>query len=146
MPRTYDYIIGPAEGHAHQGVKSPETYLRVQAQYLAHNRSAGVDDAIPHEATEHERAQASAPYISLGQWVMNCACNNAPSVSKEWNLACCFECGAIYRDLECPVDREQIEAVLLKRVRRARNWAPPETLADLIAQNIANGDEVPDGL
>lgn len=146
MARTYPHIIGPIEGHAHQKVKTPQDYLDVQARYLSHNRNAGVDDSAPHDATAAERAAASAPYISLGQWVMNCACRNAPSVSVAWDLACCLECGAIYRGLTFPEDRDAIEAVLLKRDRRARNWAPPETLADLVAQNRASGDEVPDAL
>ena len=146
MARTYDYIIGPAEGHAAQRVTSPERYLAVQAQYLKNNRDHGVDDSVPHDATPEEIAAASAPYISVGQWVMDCACKNAPSVSIEWDLACCFECGAIYRSLPFPPDRAAIESVLLQRIRRARNWTPAETLADLIAQNLANGDEVPDGL
>ncbi len=145
MARTYDFIIGPKEGHAHQGVKTAD-YLRVQADYLARNRAAGVDDARPHEATEQERAAASVPYIGLGQWVMDCACRNAPSVSREWDLACCFECGAIYRNLEFPEDRAQIESVLTFRARRHRNWVPAETLAVVVAQNREKGDPVPDGL
>lgn len=144
MPRTYDYIIGPAEGHAHQQVTSPERYLQVQAEYLARNRAAGVDDALPHEATEAERAKASAPYVNLGQWVMNCACHNAPSVSFEWDLACCLECGAIYRQLPVPRERVRIERVLLKRARRGRNWDHREQLSDVIAQNLEQGDAIPD--
>ena len=123
MARTYDHIIGPKEGHAHQGVKTADDYLRVQAGYLASNRAAGVDDAVPHEATDRERAQASAPYVNLGQWVMNCACNNAPSVSFEWDLACCLECGAIYRSLWVPIERSRIE---LARWQLEAAWTPPE--------------------
>lgn len=143
MARTYDYIIGPAEGHAHQGVKSPETYLKVQAAYLTINSSANVDDAVPHEATAEEVAAAGLPQVSFGQWVMRCGCGNAPSVSVAWDLACCFECGAIYRGLSFPPDRAQIERVLVARKRQHRNWEAPETLADLIADNVANGNEVP---
>src|SRR5688572_6941155 len=146
MARIYPHIIGPKEGHAHQRVTSPDTYLAAQAKHLAMNRAAGADDAVPHEATAEERAQASAPYINSRQWLMTCACGNAPSVSVDWDLACCFECGAIYRGLTSPEDRATIEAVLVKRKPRARNSAPPETRADLIAQNRANGDEVPDAL
>ena len=145
MARTYDHIIGPKEGHAHQGVKTADDYLRVQAGYLASNRAAGVDDAVPHEATDRERAQASAPYVNLGQWVMNCACNNAPSVSFEWDLACCLECGAIYRSLSVPRERSRIELVLTKRARRGRNWDATETLSDLIDQNLQHGDPIPSG-
>lgn len=143
MARTYDFIIGPREGHAHQRVTSPETYLAVQSRYLQQNRDAGVDVAVPHEATDAEKAAASVPYIGVGQWVMDCGCGNAPSVSVEWDLACCFECGAIYRGLVFPAEREAIERVLVMRQRRHRNWKPAESLADLIAQNIAHGDGVP---
>ncbi len=144
MPRTYDYIIGPAEGHAHQRVRCAKTYLAAQARFMAENRTAGVDDAVPHDATEAERVKASAPFISIGQWKMRCACNNAPSVSLEWDLACCLECGAIYRNLPIPSERVRIELVLLARGRRGRNWEHRETLSDLVVQNIEHGDDIPD--
>lgn len=143
--RTYPFITGPAEGHAHQGVRSPKQYLAVQAREVARVRAAGLDDAVPHAATARERAEASVPHINHGQWKLRCACGNAPSVSVEWDLACCFECGAIYRDLAFPPNRSAIEAVLLKRPRQARNWTD-ETVAQLAAENRAHGDEVPDGL
>jgi hypothetical protein len=145
MARTYDHIIGPIEGYSHLRVTSAAKYLSVQSEFLARNRAAG-EDAHPHEATNEEKAQASEPFINIGQWKMRCACNDAPSVSVEWDLACCFECGAIYRNLSFPADRASIEAVLLCRGRRGRNWEHPETLADLIAQNIEAGDVAPDGL
>jgi len=136
MARTFHHIIGPVEGHAHQNVRTPAQYLAVQAQYL--------EKGVPHEATEGERQLASAPLINFGQWVLRCACGNAPSVSVAWDLACCFECGAIYRHLAFPPDRVAIEHVLLARTRQDRNWdSQTETLADLIAQNITRGDEVP---
>lgn len=144
MARTFPYIIGPAEGHAHQGVKSAASYLAAQAKYLQINREAGVDDAVPHEATERERAKASAPFINIGQWKMTCACGNAPSVSFEWDLACCWECGAIYRNLPCPREKARIELVLTQRDRRGRNWDLAETLSALIDENITHGDRVPD--
>lgn len=44
-----------------------------------------------------------------------------------------------------PVERAQIEKVLqLRKARRFMNWVPSETVQDLIAQNIAHGDPVPD--
>lgn len=144
MARTYDHIIGPIEGHAADRVKTPDDYLRVQAAYLKHNRDHSVDVAVPHEATAEELAAASAPFINLGQWCLLCACNNAPSVSFEWDLACCFECGAIYRNLTPPVERARLELVLVERGRRGRNWDQSETLADVIDQNLAEGDAVPD--
>lgn len=141
MARTYDHIIGPREGHAHQHVRTAEDYLALQAKYLAQHRAAGVDVAVPHEATLEELATASAAYITFGQWKLDCACGNAPSVSVDWDLACCLECGAIYRGgLWFPEDRILIEEALLRRaLRRNRNWRWPETLAFLLAENAQFG-------
>ena len=143
--RNFAHIIGPKEGHAAQRVRTPDDYRRAQADFLSRQRAAGVTDAVPHEATEAERSRASVPYINRGQWLMDCACRNAPSVSVEWELACCFECGAIYQGgLVFPSNREALERVVAARARNHRNWTPTESLEDVRRDNLARGDEVPD--
>ena len=73
-----------------------------------------------------------------------CACGNAPSVDPRWNLACCFECGAVYTNLVFPASWELVERVLLSRARMSeRNSLPGETLSSLSAENEAHGDDVP---
>jgi hypothetical protein len=51
----------------------------------------------------------------------------------------CGLCG-VPTEIVWPVDPISIEAVLLMRPNpHTRNWVPPETLTDLIAENAAHG-------
>ena len=65
------------------------------------------------------------PYITAGKWVIICPCGDYPLASPVWNEARCFACGAIYRKLKWPRDREAIEAALVARPRALlRCWTP----------------------
>jgi len=77
--------------------------------------------------------------VSGGYWVVMCVCGNAPSAHPDWHLACCFECGAIYRYLDVPIDRAEIESVLVRRPMAHRHWVVGETVADLARENAAHG-------
>lgn len=126
-------ITGPL--HAH-GVKTAKDYLLKQAAHIRDLQNARPDGpwGAPHPVTAPVDA-----LVSGGRWVVVCPCGNAPSASPDWQLACCFECGAIYHPT-FPVEREALEALLLARpVTRTRNWAPPESVADLTVENAVNG-------
>jgi len=87
------------------------------------------------------------PFIGGGYWKIMCPCMNAPSADPDWRVACCFECGAIYTQLEFPENelRQRAERVLLFRgYEHQRNWNPRiETLNALVIENLQNGDAIP---
>lgn len=86
-------------------------------------------------------------YINRSCWVADCECRGCMVVEPNEPYLC-PDCGnAMYRgqprEVIFPKNREQIEAVLLKRpYPKNRNWLLTETLADLKRQNKENGDEV----
>ena len=82
-----------------------------------------------------------------------CSCNGAVSVSVEWDLACCLECGACYSGFDFPADRVDLERLLLQRPGKYRLWNTPgavtngplpETVASLAVENVKFGWPVPD--
>jgi len=134
----FTFITGPPQCH---GVKTAQGYLDMQKRILLEIKKAGVGPGnLPHEATIEEELRTSLPFISAGAWKIMCGCNNAPSVSFEWDLACCFECGAIYHHLPIPLDKDKIEKILLYRIKRYRNWNS-ESIDILIEQNKERGDK-----
>ena len=93
----------------------------------------------------------AAPYFNWGRWVADCPrdCGGAEHHGPDRVtghvggltdvMFACGECG-----LQCPVawpaERTVIELVLAQRpAPRNRNWRPPETLHDLLEENIAHG-------
>ena len=117
----FPFIIGPRQVH---GARSAEEYLFLQAQSLGLRVQQG---RIPDSVKPHAVTPAPEPYIAHRGWTLICGCNGGVSVSVAWDLACCFECGAIYSSLEFPADREAIEAALLTRPGQFRFWNAPDT-------------------
>lgn len=97
-------------------------------------------------------------YVSWGLWVAKCPrpdCLNsehyghAPVTGHVGGLTAvgfrCNVCGLVCAS-EWPANAAEIEWALAQRpMVNTRNWAPPETLDDLIAENIEHG-LVPPGL
>lgn len=124
-------LLGPIDGHAHQGVSSPETYRAACRRYRGERT---------HEARPDEWAALGAPHVSHGQWFVDCGCGNGCSLSVDWRLACCFLCGAIYNGVSLPEESEAIERVLAARSdAKHRNYRAPETVDDLITENEIHG-------
>lgn len=100
-----------------------------------------------------------AACISAGYWIAVCPCGAdgvpAPGgvVWLDRPLIWCIRCenasaGGDWRRVAGPAaeDRAAIEAVLICRPDPlTRNWAPGESVADLIAENVAHGVPVPEG-
>lgn len=81
-----------------------------------------------------------APRVEHGRWCAACpACAQMMAFSPEWRLALCFACGAEYGNVELPANWREIESVLIGRDVVNRNWIPGESVADLTAENAANG-------
>ena len=130
----------------HGRCTTPEQYLALQAGAIARNaamapgRYAGV---LPHL-----RPERLVAYINEGRWIVDCVamtmqdvrCRNGCATAPAWGVACCFSCGAIYRDLTFPAGADAIVRTLARRPELAtQNWRPEETLADLEAENMAHG-------
>lgn len=109
--------------------------LRVmQARFVARN---------PAKSDPYEVYEPIPAYIDAGVWRVRCECGEAPHTDPEWRLACCFGCGAIYTNVVFPNNYKAIEDLLVKRrVQLHRNWRQPETLDDLIKEQIAHGEPV----
>ena len=86
--------------------------------------------------------------INHSRWVVDCpvvGCGFAMMVSKNAPLFICWECGSLvnggnWYNVVFPPNAAALEAVLLLRPAiPTRNWIASETLADLKAENEANG-------
>lgn len=90
--------------------------------------------------------EPTTAYIGCGVWRIECACHEAPHTDPEWKLACCFGCGAIYENVVFPERWRDIEKLLsMRRLQQHRNWIQPETFEELIAEQRAFGDPLPEG-
>lgn len=128
-------IATPKEGMAN--CRTPEMYARAHVAQMTAKREAfhALDVRLPWDAPT-----AAVPFINGGKWVVLCDCGDAPMASPAWDIARCFNCGAIYRSLAWPAEREAIEAALLDRPQAiTRSWLAGESLADLQAQNVEHG-------
>ncbi len=132
QPRAFTFITGPRQAH---GARTPDEYLEIQRTFIARLAASGRAPV----ASTYAAPDGAAAYVSGGRWKVKCPCGNAPSASPEWDLACCLECGAIFRRLAWPPERAQIEALLLARPAHARHWRPGETVAFLEAENAEHG-------
>lgn len=120
----------PLEVH---GVRSPDEYARKHRAQLNALRQQGL-------AVVEWEADAGAPVIvSLGKYVVVCACGNAPSAHPEWDEARCWDCGAVYHGLLWPADLADIADILLARPLEDRKWKPGDTVDLLLAENIERG-------
>lgn len=113
-------------------LRTPQQYRIQQIQHVALNPA--ISDPV-------EFSNPMQTYIGNGAWRISCPCGEATHADPEWNLSCCFGCGAIYTNLIVPVFKTVMERLLVKRrIQRHRNWHPSETLQNLIDEQIAFGD------
>lgn len=118
----------PLQAH---GVRTPEAYLAKQSAFIKDVHAMYPDRP---KVDLWVAPMHVAPFVSGSRWVVMCSCGNAPSAHPDWDLACCFECGAIYRDMAWPKDRAAIEAVIVAAPMSLRHWTPAEPLGTLTAR------------
>jgi hypothetical protein len=93
---------------------------------------------------------ADAPLVALvngGRWIAQCECGGAEHVDPETRLFMCGSCfnaevGHRWRTVELPDAQTMriVEVALLMRPEQdTRNWQADESVADLIAENVAHG-------
>lgn len=124
------------------GIRNAEEYATRQRQEIAKGRAnlPALNWRNPWPSPDKAKA-----FISGGRWVVACTtsgCANAPLTHPDWKVARCFECGAVYEDVEFPEQIAEISALLVKRPYPAnRNWTPGESVEELRAENAAFGVE-----
>lgn len=136
---AYTRIAGPETLRFMPGdvpVLTPELYLGWHAAQLSR---ADV-------ARQERRGDMLEARVEHGRWIVDCpVCSVAGArvgmlTRPDWGLACCAECGGVYRCLVFPADYEAIVRILLERPSRmTQNWRVPETAADLQRENVAHG-------
>jgi hypothetical protein len=86
------------------------------------------------------------PYVNDSRWVADCVCGSGMACSPGVDRTTCVECGSRYVIAwGDEAERSDVEAVLLARPNwRNRHWRPGEKVADLVAENAAHGDAVPE--
>lgn len=122
--------------HVH-GVRSAREYEQLHERMICNGRIAhpGLNWQNPWPCAESKSA-----FVSGGKWLVMCGCGNAPSAHPGWDVARCFECGAVYSAIGWPADKEAIAAELVLRPHpKNRAWYPGETVAALAAENILHG-------
>lgn len=123
--------------HIHN-VRTPDEYRRAQLETLMSLKRS--HPSLFAGISVFLSLAKPTVFVSGGKWVVRCLCGNAPSVDPEWRMALCFECGAQYEGLDIPEEHREIAALLLRRPNVSnRHWSPPETVADLEAENRAHG-------
>ena len=135
-PKT---IMGPLYVH---GARTECEYADLQARAIAVGRAVrpALNWRDPWVVDSPQQA-----FVSGGKWLVRCSCRNAPSASIEWSIARCFECGAVYTNIEWPDNAIEIERVLCLRPHPSnRAWIAGETVDDLKDENVAHKIVDPD--
>jgi len=125
------FLYGPREQHR---VNSVEKYLKAHRTAIAKKQHYGSQFVV------HDEHAPIAAQIRGNAWVIQCECGAGNATDPQWQIACCFACGAVHRQVVFPKDAAAIEKVLLERPKvQNRHWMPGETVDDLIAENVAHG-------
>lgn len=128
------FIYTARERH---GVPSEEALLVRHARWFAIKARRGMRFRVHHV---YDVLQVR---LDGNTWVADCpGCSAGIAIEPEWSVACCFGCGAVYRNFDMPdrAARAQIEATLLARPQwQTRAWLPGETVADLERENAEHG-------
>lgn len=125
-------IKGPRELHS---VRTPEAYRAAHAKQIAARASTGQRIEV-HELAAPRPAQVDWE----SGWVIECECSAGNSTHPEWEVACCFACGAVHTAITFPAQWRAIERLLLARpLQKQRAWVPSETVEELQAQNRSIG-------
>lgn len=144
MPLLPHCLLGPR--HIHPGVHSEADYRRAHAEAIKQGRRK-YPNLVWHDPWS---ATVRPPVFVAGGLVqIRCVtpgCGNCPSVSPDWRVALCWDCGAVYEQLEISAEFAAIERLLVARPEVAtRNWLPGETIADLARENAEHSIAAAEG-
>ncbi len=100
---------------------------------------------VPFDAAVSIGGEPVHVFVNEARWIAQCPdCNSAQLACKTDLRFMCHECGNVrnggqWRPTAWPKSIDKIEVVLGKRLPVNQNWGPFETLADLVAENVAYG-------
>lgn len=117
--------------YAHLGVRDQQTLA------VAHETMVQVKAKQGVRLTKNAKSQSLVAYINHGRWISECLdCHSGIAMHPDWTDGRCFHCGAVYSNVVFPAARAALEeALVLRPALENRNWQPPETVADLLAEN-----------
>ena len=132
---TLKHISGPKNGPTgvFRDIHTPQDYLGLlslnplkQDPFVAH-----VSPLTGHVV-----------YVNEGRLLLDCNCGAGVLVDAEWQLGCCFSCGAIYEagNMVLPDDLTTLDTLLGTRHPSHRNFHPErETVQSVRDENTAKG-------
>ncbi len=83
--------------------------------------------------------------VEKGAWIADCPhCHAGMAIDPEWPVAQCFGegCYTVFRQVIVPKAWRDVEAALERRPRVHKGWMPSESVADLVAENVAHAKEL----
>ena len=85
-----------------------------------------------------------ATSVNHGRWIVDCPDCNGAQIASRMGLFFCVDCGNVanrgcWYAVRFPTEQTVIDAVLLTRPPKNRNWQPGETLEQLRAENSLRG-------
>lgn len=134
LPTTggYDVIATPTQMYSRPDLRiviaTPEDLLARHVDALAQF----------HKPAQWRCSVPVAASISASRWIVICPhCRGGVSCGPAWEIACCFECGAVCDQIVYPENANELEATLLARPGLyTRNWHPAESHEDLVLENL----------
>lgn len=129
LDRPYEMFSRPSLGRI---IDTPAKFLAFYRAWMQ-----------KHNLTPHANALPLIARVNWGRWLADCPTGDldAPVIDPQWGVAVCLTCGSVFTSsIVMPPDWADIDAALMVRpLVHTRNWSPPETLADLLAENAAHG-------
>lgn len=124
-----------------------------RAKFGVSQRTFLIGQSVSGIPADNDLALDAAPAVACvnaygltARWIAQCPdCSGAEYVWLEAPRFYCVSCrnvriGGRWRPVALPDDRDEIEAALLARPDpHTRHWMPPETVADLLAENTRQG-------
>jgi hypothetical protein len=128
MNITLKHITGPKNGAGlFKMIQTAEDYER-----LLHMNPLNQEVFVSHNSP-----LTAVVYINHSRLLIDCNCGCGALVDAQWEMACCFECGAIYRSANLVFPSREdlllLDGVLGMRHPNHRNYHPErETLASVM--------------
>jgi hypothetical protein len=112
--------------------------VRSAADYDAWHKHAIASRGVAMRSESDETVIAR---VNHGRLIAICpSCECGMFVLRAEPMACCAECGNLYRSVEMPAELSTLAALLLARPKREhQNWQPTETIDDIRRENLEHG-------
>jgi len=100
---------------------------------------------VPFNAAVPVAGEPIAVFVNEARWIVQCPdCKSAQLACKTDPRFMCHECanvrnGGQWRPTLWPKSVDKVEVALGKRLPVNQNWLPSETVADMVAENVAYG-------